>query len=151
MGGNAGEHVAQISKWVDLVALAGGDEAEEDGRGVTAVVGAAEEPVLPSDRDPSQGVLGGIVIDGQVAVGHVNGEGVPLVEDVGDGLAHGAFREDRPATSMPQAPAGVSAAPAEKQVAVLFLTGSRPRPPWALSAIAARPREINRPVPGPIL
>lgn len=47
MGGDAGEHVAQIIKRIDRVALAGGDEAEEDRGRRAAVVAAAEEPVFP--------------------------------------------------------------------------------------------------------
>ena len=45
VGGEAGEHVAEIGKGIDLMAVASRDQAEEDRGGVAAVVGAAEEPV----------------------------------------------------------------------------------------------------------
>ena len=44
-GGDVGEHVAQVGEGIDLVTLAGGHKAEENGGSVSAVVGAAEEPV----------------------------------------------------------------------------------------------------------
>jgi hypothetical protein len=59
--------------------------------GIPAVVGAAEQPVLPPDGYPAQSVLGGVVVDGQVAVGGVNAEGLPLIQRIGDRLAHRAL------------------------------------------------------------
>ena len=45
VGGDAREHIPQVSQRLNLVALASGDEAEEDRGGVAAIVRAAEEPV----------------------------------------------------------------------------------------------------------
>ena len=44
MGGDAGEHVAEVGEWIDVMALAGGNQRKEHGRGVAAGVGAAEQP-----------------------------------------------------------------------------------------------------------
>jgi len=43
-GGDAGQHITQVGERINLVTLSGGDQAEEDGGGASAVVGAAEEP-----------------------------------------------------------------------------------------------------------
>jgi len=44
MAGDSGEHVLQVGEGIDVVTLAGGDEAEQDRGGAAAVVAAAEEP-----------------------------------------------------------------------------------------------------------
>jgi len=44
---DAGEHVAEVIEDVDAVSVAGGDEGEEDGGGMTAVVGSQKRPVAP--------------------------------------------------------------------------------------------------------
>ncbi len=85
--GDPGQDVAEILKGVDLVPLAGGDQAEEDRGGRPAGIGSAEEPVFSSHSDSPQGVLTGVVIDGQVAVADVDAQGVVLVQGVGDRLA----------------------------------------------------------------
>jgi len=93
-GGDAGEHVAEIGERLQPGApgpLTGGDEGVEDGGRVPAVVGAAEEPVLSAESGAAQSVLGRIIVDGQVAVGRVSAKGLPLIERVGDGLAHRAL------------------------------------------------------------
>ena len=76
------------------MALAGGNQAEEDRGGAAAVVAPGEEPILPAHCDPPQRVLGGVVVDGQFAVGGVHAQGFPLVQRVRDGLAHGALGQD---------------------------------------------------------
>jgi hypothetical protein len=45
MGGDAGEHFAQVIEDVNPVTVAGGDEGEEDGGGVAAGVGSQERPI----------------------------------------------------------------------------------------------------------
>lgn len=45
MAGDSGQHVAQIGEGFHVMALAGGEEAEEDGRGAAAVVAATEASV----------------------------------------------------------------------------------------------------------
>jgi hypothetical protein len=58
MSAEALENVAQIGKRIDVELLAGGDEAGQHGRRPPAVVASEEEPVLASDRDPTQAALG---------------------------------------------------------------------------------------------
>lgn len=74
------KYVAQVTERIDLVALAGRDQAGQDRRRGPAAIGAAEQPVFPADRHPPQGVLAGIVVDGQIAIGGIDAQGVPLVE-----------------------------------------------------------------------
>lgn len=97
---DAGQHVAEVVKRVDGMALTGGDEGEEDGGGVTAVFGSQERPVAAAHGDAAQGAFGGIVVDGQIApprIGGVDAQRLPLVEGVGDRGAHGALGEHGPA------------------------------------------------------
>ena len=72
-GGNAGEHIAEISQWLNFMSLTGCDNAEQCCGGAAAVVRTGEEPVLAADGHAAQGVLAGIVIDVQSAVGGING------------------------------------------------------------------------------
>lgn len=97
-GGEARQYVTKVGQWFNLVPLAGGDEVEEYRGSDAAVVGAAEEPVLVADGDAPQGVLGGVVVNRQIAVAGVHVVGVPLIQRVGDGLAHRALGQDRSAT-----------------------------------------------------
>lgn len=70
-GRDAGQDVAEIGERINPMPLTGGDETEQDGGGAAAVVRAAEEPVLAAEGHAAQSVLGGVVVDGQVAVGGV--------------------------------------------------------------------------------
>ena len=62
------QHVPQVVEGIDLVPLTGGDEAEEYGGGVPAIVTAAEHPVAPAHRDPAQGPFTDVVVDVQIPV-----------------------------------------------------------------------------------
>jgi hypothetical protein len=66
MGADALEDVAKVGERVDMESLAGGDEAGQDGGGLPAFIAPEEEPVVPSDGDPSQASLGTVVIGLQV-------------------------------------------------------------------------------------
>ncbi len=46
MSGDTGQHVAQVGERIQLMPLAGGDEAEEDGGRVSAIIRAGEQPIL---------------------------------------------------------------------------------------------------------
>jgi hypothetical protein len=72
VGGDAGQYVTQIGEGIDLMPLAGGDEAKEGGGGPAALVRTAKEPVLASQRHPPQGVFSRVIVDGQVTVGGVH-------------------------------------------------------------------------------
>jgi hypothetical protein len=47
VGGDAGQYIPQVGEGIDVMALAGGSEAEENRGGLAPVVGVAEQPVLP--------------------------------------------------------------------------------------------------------
>lgn len=49
MGGDAGEHIARVGEGFNVMALARGNQAEEDRGGPAAVVVSREKPVLASD------------------------------------------------------------------------------------------------------
>ena len=91
VGGDALEEVSEVGEGIEVVAFGAGDEAEVDGGGVSAPVGAEEEPVFASECDGADCLFGGVVVDGEVAVGRVSVERVPVAERVVGGLADGAF------------------------------------------------------------
>ena len=51
--GDEAEEVAQVGRGLDLVQLAAGEERDEGGVHLTAVVGAQEDPVLSLMRSPA--------------------------------------------------------------------------------------------------
>lgn len=57
------DHVFQVGKHVDFVARARRGEAEQGGRRFAAPRAAGEQPVLASEHDGAQRLLGGIVVD----------------------------------------------------------------------------------------
>ena len=65
-GGDAGQHVGQVIERIDIVPLAGGNQAEQDRCGSAAIVAATEQPVLASQGDAADGVLRSVVVDVQV-------------------------------------------------------------------------------------
>src|SRR5260221_14122933 len=56
--GEQGEQVAQVAPGLEAMQLAAGDERDEGGVGGSAVLGADENPVFPSDRFFSEVSLG---------------------------------------------------------------------------------------------
>src|SRR6185312_16972439 len=66
--GQEAEKVAEVGPGLDVVQLAARQQGDEGGVDLGGVVGADEEPVLPSDRFPPQRPLGAIVVDGETAV-----------------------------------------------------------------------------------
>ena len=57
VGTDALEHIAQIGERIDVVALAGGDQAAQYCRRVSAVVAPKERPVATTHRHPAQAAL----------------------------------------------------------------------------------------------
>ena len=68
VAGDAAKDVAEIGVGIEIEALAGGDEAEQNGCRFAAAVAAKERPVAPAHRQAAQAALGAAVIDGQIAV-----------------------------------------------------------------------------------
>ena len=71
MFGDAAEHIAEPGKGIDADKFAGRDKAAQHGRGFAAVIAPEEGPVVAAHCKPSQRAFGGIVVDGQIAVGAV--------------------------------------------------------------------------------
>lgn len=70
------------------------DDGHRVGERLAAGIRAGEEPIFPADRDRADGPLGGIVVDGDAAILEEQGEGVPPLEGVADGLGEVAFGWD---------------------------------------------------------
>ena len=60
--GDAAEHVAQVGFGIEPVELGRADQAVDRGGALAAGVGAGKEVVLPSQRDGTQGPLGGVIV-----------------------------------------------------------------------------------------
>ena len=73
--------------------MAGGGEAGERGESSAAAVVAEEEPVLASEGKGLHGPFGGVVIDGEIAIGHVDIECRPLITGVRHGFTERTFRQ----------------------------------------------------------
>ncbi|MFT5449055.1 MAG: hypothetical protein ACI9DC_004242 [Gammaproteobacteria bacterium] len=63
--GQFSEHVAQVRTRFKAIGLCRADERVQIGAGVGAGGGITEQPVTPPDTERSDGVLDGIVVDGQ--------------------------------------------------------------------------------------
>src|SRR6185503_17370169 len=88
------EEVSEVGPGFDVVELTARQEGDEGGVDLGGVVGADEEPVLPSDGFPPQGPFGAVVVNGQAAVVQEALERDPLVQGVADGLRGRRLVED---------------------------------------------------------
>src|SRR5215471_15164714 len=68
IGGNARKHVFEPGERLHTHPLTGCREASQDGCSLATPVTAEEDPVVASDRHPTDIAFGGIVIDAQVPV-----------------------------------------------------------------------------------
>lgn len=89
----AGEDVAEVGERVEASAATAFDDGVEDGASLACFGGSDEEPVFLSYRGGADGVFDSVVVDLDASVGEEVFEGGPLLEGVGDGLAHCALRE----------------------------------------------------------
>jgi hypothetical protein len=103
-GGDA-EGVAERTKvpvvaarGIDIVELAGVDQAHEQVPQPSAVLGFVAQRVFPVEDRHLQGPLADIVIQGRAGLAQEQGQGRPVVEHVVDGLAQTAIG-DRPITA----------------------------------------------------
>src|SRR3712207_4922980 len=83
--GQQAKEVAQVSPGLELVLLAAGDQRDEGGVPLGAVVAAYEEPVLAADGLAAQLALGAVVVEAQPSVLEKPRERDALVA----GIAHG--------------------------------------------------------------
>lgn len=68
MYGDAVEHIAEPVEGIDLYEFAGSDEAAKHGCSLATVVTAEEGPVVAADGNTAQCSLGGVVVNGQIAI-----------------------------------------------------------------------------------
>ena len=78
MAADASEEVAEVGERVDGEALASGDQAGQDGGGLSPDVAAIKHPILPARRDSPQAALSPIVIDLQIAVLRIASQCFPV-------------------------------------------------------------------------
>ena len=106
-GGQEAQDIAQPEKRLEAIGFGGLDQGIDDGAGVSAGRRVGEEPSLPADDKGTDGVLGGIVVDGEIAAFDVADQTRPLVVEIAQGLAEsGARRDGRPNGVQPK-PKGV--------------------------------------------
>jgi hypothetical protein len=74
--------------------LARGHEAVENRGAAAPGIAPTERPVVPAGDDLSEGALGDIVVDHQIAVHGIARERRPLRPRLADGLADRAVRQD---------------------------------------------------------
>src|SRR5258708_34169169 len=80
MGREAGQHVAQPSLGIDVVALGGLDQGVNRGGSRAAVVGSSEEGGLAAERQGPDAPLGSVVVGLQVAIAAGAGPARPRVQ-----------------------------------------------------------------------
>ena len=85
--GHPGDDVVEVVPRVDVVVAAGGQQRADDRHVAGRLVVAAEEVVLPAERDGADLVLGKVVVEQQPAVLEDAHHVVPAGVGVGDGLA----------------------------------------------------------------
>ena len=89
--GDALEHIAEPGERINAEKLAGSDKAAEHGCGLTSVIATEEGPVVAADGNAAQSPLGGVVVDGQIAVVAIARQRRPVLERVSQRLASLAF------------------------------------------------------------
>src|SRR5450631_54488 len=83
------EEVSQVAPRLDIMQLAAGEQRDEGGIGLCAVVASDEEPVFSPDGFAPQRALRAIVMQRKAAVLEESAQGRALVARVADGLGGG--------------------------------------------------------------
>jgi len=86
--GDAQQDVLQVAEGRDADEGAALDEGVEQRRPLGALEAAGEEPVLATDRDDAELILGPVVVDGQAPIVDVALQGLPLIGEIPHGVAH---------------------------------------------------------------
>ena len=94
--GETAEDIGEPSLRIDIVELGGADERVHRRRAGAAAVGAAEQPRLSAQSNPSGSALGSIVCEADAAVVEEAGEKVPAPEHVIHRLGHGGMARQLP-------------------------------------------------------
>ena len=85
------EEVGEVGAWFQPVGFGRFDQRVEGGAGPGPAGGETEQPVLATDHEWADGVLGGVVVDGDVAVFQEDRQLRPQVQGIGDRLAEQAL------------------------------------------------------------
>src|SRR5438874_1873706 len=91
---DAREHVAEPGRRLDIAALAGGDEASQHRRGLSASVAPEKGPVAPAQRDVAIGPLRGTVVNFQLAVFEKARQRLPLIQRIAHRSAGWTLRQN---------------------------------------------------------
>src|SRR5512144_3145923 len=91
VGGDAGEHVAEVGFGIEAVVLGGWDQGIEGSGAITAGVGPGKKVVLPAEGQRPDLPFGGVVVDLQPPVVEVAAERRPEGAGVADGGGEIAF------------------------------------------------------------
>ena len=81
------EYIIKVLPGIDVVGLAGLDQAEKKRRGPCAALAACKKPVLPAQAEGPDGVFRCVVVGLEPAVAKIATQGLSLVEGVVNGLA----------------------------------------------------------------
>ena len=82
----------QVVEGIDIPQVAGVDQAHEHIADEGAVFGLVEERVFPVEDGLFQGLLTDIVIQGRSGDPQKQGQGLPVLEHIGDGLSQAGVR-----------------------------------------------------------
>jgi len=85
--------IVQVVIAVDIESLGAVDQAHGDGAGFAATLAAREQPVLASDSQRPDRILGRVIVDTQSSISCVTQERLLLVPRIGQGLAQGRGRQ----------------------------------------------------------
>lgn len=88
MGLDTDQDVHEIVVRIDVVQLAGGHEALEDGEILPGFVVADEEKIVAPEREDPERSFAHVVVERDLWIIEEDGQRLPLIERVADGLAH---------------------------------------------------------------
>ena len=82
MAHDPSKNVVEVLPGIDITILAGLDKAHEQGRGPATPFASDKEPVLPTHRDGTYGILRQIVVRPEPSVLNVAAQGLALIEGI---------------------------------------------------------------------
>ena len=91
---DAREHMAKPGERLHRVPFAHGNEAQQHGRSLAAIVATEKRPVAAADGDVAVGPLGGAIVDLQIAVFEKALQSVPLIQRIAHGLCGRALGQN---------------------------------------------------------
>lgn len=85
------EHIAKVGEGFHAIEFARLDEGVEGGRSLATGIVSGKEEVLAADGNPPQRPLHGIIIDAEMPLLKIEGQRLPALQRIADGLGNGAF------------------------------------------------------------